>query len=576
MASSLRLDDALRSAAQAYLKPPGFRPFYGTAGYRALAPLLPSTVFRCGVLMAVRSLLLDAPTGICITASHNPAPDNGVKLVEPTGEMLTRSWEAHADSLACAESTEAFLAAFAALLEAEGIVLPPSSSSQSHAGVYIAHDTRPSSPGLAEAARVGAAALGVPTHDLGLLTTPQLHWAVARTAPGEHFNEDDYFAELAGAYAALVSRAATGGGAEPADGGAEPADVSVTGRAPLPSTPTVLHVDCANGVGAPKLLALADRCTAAGLHLTLHNTGEGALNGRCGADFVQKARLLPDGLEGAGPSYPCCSLDGDADRIVFFVPGTGAGLTLLDGDRIAALAALLCADLAAALPRGLSPAIGVVQTAYANGAATRYLTEALRLPVTVTPTGVKHLHAAAHAHDVGIYFEANGHGTVLFAPAYLLRLKEFVQANADDEDPTIARAVESGRDLLALSLLVNQTVGDALSILLLVVVALRRRGWTLEDWAGIYRDLPSRQSVRSVADRSVIVTADAERRVARPAALQPAIDAAVAAAPQGRAFVRPSGTEDVVRIYAEAATQEDADALAAEVSDLVALHAGGL
>lgn len=40
--------------------------------------------------------------------------------------------------------------------------------------------------------------------------------------------------------------------------------------------------------------------------------------------------------------------------------------------------------------------------------------------------------------------------------------------------------------------------------------------------------------------------------------------------------MRPSGTEDVVRIYAEAATQEDADALAAEVSDLVALHAGGL
>lgn len=53
----------------------------------------PSPPCRCGVLMAVRSLLLDAPTGICITASHNPAPDNGVKLVEPTGEMLTRSWE---------------------------------------------------------------------------------------------------------------------------------------------------------------------------------------------------------------------------------------------------------------------------------------------------------------------------------------------------------------------------------------------------------------------------------------------------------------------------------------------------
>lgn len=33
--------------------------------------------------------------------------------------------------------------------------------------------------------------------------------------------------------------------------------------------------------------------------------------------------------------------------------------------------------------------------------------------VVVTPTGVKHLHAAAHRFDIGIYFEANGHGTVL-------------------------------------------------------------------------------------------------------------------------------------------------------------------
>jgi len=28
------------------------------------------------------------------------------------------------------------------------------------------------------------------------------------------------------------------------------------------------------------------------------------------------------------------------------------------------------------------------------------------------PTGVKHLHHAAMQFDVGVYFEANGHGTV--------------------------------------------------------------------------------------------------------------------------------------------------------------------
>ncbi len=40
------------------------------------------------------------------------------------------------------------------------------------------------------------------------------------------------------------------------------------------------------------------------------------------------------------------------------------------------------------------------------------------------PTGVKHLHHAALAFDVGVYFEANGHGTVVFAPEAERRIRE--------------------------------------------------------------------------------------------------------------------------------------------------------
>ena len=35
--------------------------------------------------------------------------------------------------------------------------------------------------------------------------------------------------------------------------------------------------------------------------------------------------------------------------------------------------------------------------------------------VACTSTGVKHLHHKALEFDVGVYFEANGHGTVLFS-----------------------------------------------------------------------------------------------------------------------------------------------------------------
>ena len=38
-----------------------------------------------------------------------------------------------------------------------------------------------------------------------------------------------------------------------------------------------------------------------------------------------------------------------------------------------------------------------------------------KVPVACVPTGVKHLHHKAIEFDVGIYFEANGHGTVVFS-----------------------------------------------------------------------------------------------------------------------------------------------------------------
>ena len=37
------------------------------------------------------------------------------------------------------------------------------------------------------------------------------------------------------------------------------------------------------------------------------------------------------------------------------------------------------------------------------------------VPAPCAKTGVKHLHHEALAYDIGVYFEANGHGTVIFS-----------------------------------------------------------------------------------------------------------------------------------------------------------------
>ena len=64
----------------------------------------------------------------------------------------------------------------------------------------------------------------------------------------------------------------------------------------------------------------------------------------------------------------------------------------------------------------------------------------------------------------------------------------------------LGNSQEAAKDLLALLGMVNQAVGDALSGILMVEAALRRRQWGLNDWAQLYTDLPSRQLKASPMD----------------------------------------------------------------------------
>jgi len=200
---------------------------------------------------------------------------------------------------------------------------------------------------------------------------------------------------------------------------------------------------------------------------------------------------------------------------------------------------------------------------YANGSSTKYINEKLNIPVACTPTGVKHLHHKALDFDIGVYFEANGHGTVIFSTKAQQSIRE-------------AAANGKGRRLLLFMDLINQTVGDALSDMLMVEAILHARGWDVQDWSQAYQDLPNRQIKVRVADRNVIETTDAERVCVKPVGLQDAINSIVAKFKDGRSFVRPSGTEDVVRVYAESDTQANTDQLAYEVGVKVHEMAGGV
>lgn len=124
--------------------------------------------------------------------------------------------------------------------------------------------------------------------------------------------------------------------------------------------------------------------------------------------------------------------------------------------------------------------------------------------------------------------------------------------------------------------LINPSVGDAITNILAIETVLRLRKMSALAWDCLYTDLPYRQLKISVRDRDVIKTTDAERRIESPGGLQLQIDNLIAGYEGARCFVRPSGTENCVRVHAEARTQRDADSLANVVGVLVQDFTEGL
>uniref|UniRef100_A0A8C8H2A0 Phosphoacetylglucosamine mutase n=1 Tax=Oncorhynchus tshawytscha TaxID=74940 RepID=A0A8C8H2A0_ONCTS len=496
-------------------KPVGLVLQYGTAGFRTNSKQLDHVMFRMGLLATLRSKKTKATIGVMVTASHNPEEDNGVKLVDPMGEMVTPAWEVYATQLANAEQEE-LLTALKDVIEREAI------SMAQEASVFVGKDTRPSSDSLSQAVLDGVHALGGHSKDYGLVTTPQLHYMVCCQNTQGRYGEatvKGYYRKLSQAFIQLTK--------------------NVPNRT---DDQKALLVDGANGIGALKVCEM-ETYLKNELQLSLFNDGSsGKLNHLCGADYVKVQQRAPKGVEMTAGER-CCSYDGDADRIVYYYSGSAGRFHLLDGDKIATLISTYLKEL---------------------------LTQVYVI-VRCTKTGVKHLHHAAQEFDIGVYFEANGHGTVLFSKAAEEKIQKLAQdSNTNDERRRAALLLQNTVNLI------NQTVGDAISDMLLIEAVLAIRGMTVQQWDAIYTDLPNRQLKVKVADRRVIDTTDAERRTVSPAGLQEAIDSRVKKYRRARSFVRPSGTEDVVRVYAEADTQESADALAHEVSLAVYRLAGGV
>lgn len=211
--------------------------------------------------------------------------------------------------------------------------------------------------------------------------------------------------------------------------------------------------------------------------------------------------------------------------------------------------------------------LAIITTAYSNGGFMNYVRSEIKLlNLILAKTGVKHLHHKAKDYDIAIYFESNGHGTVFHNEKTLEKISEIKNSSdANENDKAILNLLT---DFLKVF---NPTVGDSLSVVICAEKCLKILNLKISNVYDLYENIPSVNMKKIVKEKGVYKTNEDDSRLIQPLDIQSKIDEIVLeySSEFGRCFVRASGTEDIVRIYAEAKTAEIAQKIANRVFEIV-------
>jgi phosphoglucosamine mutase len=202
--------------------------------------------------------------------------------------------------------------------------------------------------------------------------------------------------------------------------------------------------------------------------------------------------------------------DGDADRCLAIDASGG----VVDGDQLLAICALALRD------GGRLRGDAVVATVMSN-LGFHHAMEAAGIEVLTTAVGDRYVLEALRAKDLSLGGEQSGH--IVFTD--------------------------------------YATTGDGLLTALQVMARMAGTGASLAELAAVVERLPQTLVNVRVADRDAVANA--------PQVLEAVSAAEAELGRSGRVLLRPSGTEQLVRVMVEAASQEQADAVAARLAAVV-------
>ncbi|OAG28818.1 phosphoacetylglucosamine mutase [Nematocida displodere] len=373
---------------------------FGTAGYRTESQVIADIVLRAYLVCLIRSSAENRPIGMVLTASHNPERDNGIKYVDSTGNMFSSEWERISDTIVNCLNED--LGRVAGQYDVSGSM------------VFVSRDTRESGKAMAEKLAKVNSTLGE-KHllvDLGVTSTPMMHFLV-REMWRQDVKNSDFIAQGKNELLQLSEKIRVQYWSR------LERYTALTQRIFGDQARSTRVLDSANGVGRADIGRISASMKGFSKVLLLEN--DKGLNEECGSDFIKSKNAAPSGITKKGEETQIstnegtisgetlvCAFDGDGDRIIYYSPSTNEQM---DGDRLCVLFSSFINHLLSICQKAVKMAPVVTQ--YSNGAAMKEL--GARGKLEIASTGVKNMQKVSLGHPIAVWFENNGHGTIYFS-----------------------------------------------------------------------------------------------------------------------------------------------------------------
>jgi len=559
---------------------------YGTSGFRFNENVMTKLSEKIGKAIGYVITLLNCQTttkkniGVMVTASHNIYTDNGIKLVDTNGDMIDSDMESLMEYIVNDTSNiEKYINDIFNVTINEKVF---KYVSDKKVKFIIGHDTRRSCKEIIDGIKKGINSLiEVEFVDLGYRTTPELHISVLKynefSSPiiaglGHEMKHDEIFPQkVSSQYLKFLKYL-------------------------IFNYEIVLNdvfVDCANGVGAIAIgrMYYSDLSEYRPNVINYDFDSYQKLNHKSGSDYVlnntdEFHKTLIDGLNQeldiddvysennivkVRENKLHFSFDGDADRIIMYRFNRNK-FDIYDGDHISSLILLYILDVLrskidtiASVNYHKEIKIGVIHTAYSNGGFIDFVDNIIKTNERINktfksfnrpqiiidrvcvPTGVKNLIKKANEYNIGIYFEANGHGSLIVNSNFGLY------------------------ELIDLGRIFNTIIGDAIMNMIGIKHIIDKMDLKLDQLNEIFVKRYSKQVKLTVKDKSIYKPSYDQTELIEPKVVADNIRLIMKEYEGCRAFVRPSGTEDVLRLYVENnnSGSADLDALIEKIKSVI-------